>query len=321
MPASTLKNHPLIIDCDTGRDDALSIWIALALQHDLAAVVASYGNTSLDNVCENCVRVLALTGRADIPVWRGENAPTVNHSGIAGVIAPKQQASGNGLCNLELPVSTQNAVAMDAAGRAAALRRIADEKGAVDYIILGPATNFATMLVALGNDAPKAIARVTMMGGKMGALWDCMPGADFNLACDPFAVKTMLEGAARHHIPVRFVPMNVTWPVMLDLSQLESLGAQNIIAQTAKDLMIAHTRHFAPEPVFRFHDPCVIMALSHEGAFRYTHIDIVGHEGTADFGRLIEHPQGAPAALFEADESLRAKLLDGILALLSINRA
>ncbi len=316
MPA-----NPLIIDCDTGRDDALSIWIALALKYDLAAVVASYGNTILDNVCENCSRVLALAGRADIPVWRGENMPSAGHSGVASVIAPKQQVSGNGLCNLELPASSQAAKAMNATERADALRRIAREKGAVDYIILGPATNFAATLAVLGDDAPAVIARVTMMGGKMDALWDDMPGADFNLACDPFAVKAMLAGAARANIPVRFVPMNVTWPIMLDMPQLEELSAQDAIGQTAKDLMIAHARHFAPEPVFRFHDPCVIMALSHEAHFRQTKMRIMDEDGAADFGRLLEDNTGAPAALFEADEALRAQLLSGILNLLSMKQA
>lgn len=315
-----MSPSPLIIDCDTGRDDALSIWMALAFKYDLAAVVASYGNTSLDNVCENGSRVLALAGRADIPVWRGESAPSADHSGVASVITPKQQLSGNGLCNLELPLSSKVAITMNAAERTDAVRRMAREKGAVDYIILGPATNFAGMLAALGDDAPQVIKRVTMMGGKMDALWDDMPGADFNLACDPFAVKALLEGAARYNIPVRFVPMNVTWPIVLDMPQLEALSAQGAVGQTAKDLMIAHARHFAPEPVFRFHDPCVIMALSHEDSFRQTKMRIMDKDGGADFGRLIEDQQGMQAALFEADEALRAQLLSEILALLSIDR-
>ncbi len=316
-----MSANPLIIDCDTGRDDALSIWIALALKYDLAAIVASYGNTSLDNVCENCSRVLALAGRADIPVWRGETAPSADHSGVANVITPKQQVSGNGLCNLELPVSSQAAVAMNATERAEALRQIAREKGAVDYIILGPATKFANMLAALGDEAPQVIARVTMMGGKMDALWDDMPGADFNLACDPFAVNATLEGSARHNIPVRFVPMKGTWPIVMDLPQLEALRAQGAVAQIARDLMIAHARHFAPEPVFRFHDPCVIMALSHEGAFRQTKLRIATKDQSDSFGRLYEDAQGVAASLFEADEALRTQLLSGILALLSIQQA
>lgn len=315
-----MSANPLIIDCDTGRDDALSIWIALASGYDLAAVVASYGNTTLDNVCENCARVLALAGRTDIPVWRGENNPSADHSGIAGVIRPKQQVSGNGLCNLELPVSSQAAAAMNAAERAEALRLIAREKGAVDYIIIGPATNFAATLAALGDGAPQAVARVTMMGGKMDTLWDDMPGADFNLACDPFAVNAMLVGTARHNIPVRFVPMNVTWPIMLDMSQLDALSAQGAVGQTAKDLMIAHARHFAPEPVFRFHDPCVIMALSHEGSFRQTKARIVTEDSSTDFGRLMEDDQGVPVAVFEADEALRGQWLSEILNLLSIRQ-
>ena len=316
-----MPSNPLIIDCDTGRDDALSLWIALALKYDLAAVIASYGNTTLDNVCENCMRVLALAGRDDIPVWCGENIPSADHSAVVGIIQPRQQVSGNGLCNLELPASSQAALPMNATHRAEALRRMAREKGAADYIILGPATNFAATLTALGDDAPRAIRCVTMMGGKMDALWDEMPGADFNLACDPFAVNVMLQAAARHDITVRFVPMNVTWPIMLDMSQMQSLSAQGPVGQAAMNLMIAHARHFAPEPVFRFHDPCAILALSHEARFRQTKMRIVTTDPSADFGRLLEDTQGAPAAIFEADETLRAQLLSEILNLLSIRQA
>lgn len=315
-----MPQSPLVIDCDTGRDDALSIWMALALKRDLAAVIASYGNTTLDNVCENCVRVLALAGREDIPVWCGEDSPSTNHHGVAAVIQPRQQVSGNGLCNLELPASSQVALPMNATQRAEALRLIARGKGAVDYIILGPVTNFAATLAMLGDEASKVIVRVTIMGGKMDALWDAMPGADFNLACDPFVVNATLEGAAYHGIPVRFVPMNVTWPIVLDISQLEALSTQTAIGRTAKDLMIAHARYFATEPVFRFHDPCVIVALSHETHFRHTKVRVVAAESSTDFGRLIEDQQGAPAALFEADEALRTQLLSEILYLLSMRQ-
>lgn len=312
---------PLIIDCDTGRDDALSIWLALALRHDLAAVVASYGNTNLDNVCENCARVLALAGHADIPVWRGESGPLAAHSGEAGIIAPKQLAAGNGLCNLELPVSSSAPVPMNADQRAEALRRIAREKGAIDYVILGPATNFAATYKALGDDATAVIRRVTMWGGKLGALWDETPGPDFNFGCDPFAVSLLLEAASRHKIPVRFIPMNFTWPIVMPLPELEALRAHSAVGRIARDLMIAHARHFAPEPVFRFHDPCVIMALSHEAHFRKARVVLESKDRQPDFGRLSEHGQGTPVAIFEGDAALHAKLMAEILALLSLKRA
>ncbi|QQG35837.1 MAG: nucleoside hydrolase [Micavibrio aeruginosavorus] len=311
---------PVIIDCDTGRDDALSIWLALALGFDVQAVVASYGNTTLENVCENSARVLALAGRSDIPVWQGESHPSCLHRGIEEILLPKQEGAGNGLCNLELPRSGRQVEKLGACERAAELARISERRGPVDYVILGPATNFAATCAALGEKAPHVISRVTMMGGKLSTLWDEMPGADFNLACDPFAVQELLRQGYRHGFPVRFVPMNVTWPIVLDMDELLLLKAVSVIAQTAKDLMIVHARHFAPEPVFRFHDPCVILSLTHDQYFKTYRGQVNCDEIHSDWARLQECHEGLPFCIFEADSGFRALLLNEILERLQIKR-
>lgn len=315
-----MDHNPIIIDCDTGRDDALSLWIALALGMDLTAVVASYGNTTLENVIENCARVLTLAGREDIPLWQGESQPSQNHTAVKAVLLPKQEVSGNGLCNLDLPLSKCHAHILNADQRAECLRQMVLSKGPVDYVILGPATNFAAVGAVLGKDASKIIASVTMMGGKLEPLWSDMPGADFNLVCDPFAVQSLLEQGQLHGFPVRFVPMNVTWPVVLDMKELESLSASSLIGHTAKDLMIAHARYFAPEPVFRFHDPCVILSLRKNENFRTAKLSVNCDESSQDFGRLMEMESGYAGAVFEATEELRAAFLMEILAQLSIKR-
>ncbi|HEY0901169.1 MAG TPA: nucleoside hydrolase [Micavibrio sp.] len=313
-----MPGHPLIIDCDTGRDDALSIWVALALGLDVAAVLASYGNTTLNHVCDNCLRVLSAAGRADIPVWRGENMPRQHHPAIDTILLPKQAMSGNGLCNLELPHSKAAAQPMSAPARAQALRSLAAQSGPIDYIILGPATNFATTYQALGAEASQIIKRVTMWGGKPDPLWHQMPGPDFNFGCDPHAVDVLLE-AAQNGVSVRFIPMNVTWPMQMTLPQLQALKAQGPVAAIARDLMIAHAQHFAPDQLFRFHDPCVIMSLLHEDYFKGARVRIITDETSADFGRLIAADDGAPVALFEADDDVRADMMAGILKLLDLS--
>ena len=315
-----MSQHPLMIDCDTGRDDALSIWVALALGCDLAAVVASYGNTVLDNVCENCLRVLHVAGRSDIPVWRGDNMPLADHPCIESIILPKQEMSGNGLCNLVLPGSPAAAMPRDAQARAEGIRALAAEKGPVDYIILGPATNFAATIQMLGSDVAKVIRRVTMWGGKLDPLWESMPGPDFNFGCDPMAVKVLLDAASQYGLPVRFMPMDVTWLIEMNLAQLQTLKAsEDTIAQTARALMIAHAQNFAPDNLFRFHDPCVIMSLLHEDQFKPVKAAIETDTSHADFGRLRMSEDGAPVFLFDADAELRADMKAGILKLLNLS--
>ena len=62
----------LIIDCDPGVDDAIALVLALASPElDLAAVTTIAGNRPLDIVTANACGLMALAGRADVPVHAG----------------------------------------------------------------------------------------------------------------------------------------------------------------------------------------------------------------------------------------------------------
>ena len=57
----------IIIDCDAGTDDAGAIMMALAYQHvEVVAVTCVFGNTEVENVVNNVLRVLKLCGRLDV---------------------------------------------------------------------------------------------------------------------------------------------------------------------------------------------------------------------------------------------------------------
>ncbi|SUP52490.1 Pyrimidine-specific ribonucleoside hydrolase rihA [Weissella viridescens] len=62
----------MILDLDTGVDDALAIAYALATPDaDLIGIAASYGNTLVDTAAENSLKLLELLGATDVPVYRG----------------------------------------------------------------------------------------------------------------------------------------------------------------------------------------------------------------------------------------------------------
>lgn len=64
--------RPIIIDCDPGVDDALAIILALkSSELDLKAVCTVSGNGDIDNTTQNGLKILALCGREDIPLYRG----------------------------------------------------------------------------------------------------------------------------------------------------------------------------------------------------------------------------------------------------------
>jgi len=302
----------LIIDCDTGRDDALAIWLALALRLPLKAVVGAYGNTTPDNVIHNSMGVLALAGRADIPVIRGATAPLKPHHYIDTILLPKQAGAGNGLCNLTLPYDDA-LTPHDASTDTLASRVLAAAEGQkIDYVITGNATSFAHICKALGDDAKKHINSVTMWGGKLDALWATMPGPDFNFGCDPYAVQAILDSG----IPARFMPMDTTWQIVMTLAELEVLVPTTPVADFAKELMIAHCKHFAPEPLFRFHDPSVIYALTDEAPFKNTSWRIGTDAAHPDFGRPINDPTGTPVQIYMPDATHRAAMMNSILTTL-----
>lgn len=66
----------VILDCDTGTDDAVAIMLAAARPElDLVAVTAVWGNHAVEHTADNSRRTLDLIGRTDIPVHAGRDAP------------------------------------------------------------------------------------------------------------------------------------------------------------------------------------------------------------------------------------------------------
>lgn len=65
----------VILDVDTGSDDAIAILSALAAPElDVVAICTVAGNKPIEMTTENTLRVLDLFG-ADVPVYRGCKEP------------------------------------------------------------------------------------------------------------------------------------------------------------------------------------------------------------------------------------------------------
>lgn len=57
----------LLIDVDCGVDDAQAIMIALAaLNVEVLGITCVYGNTVVENVCKNVLRVLQVCDRLEV---------------------------------------------------------------------------------------------------------------------------------------------------------------------------------------------------------------------------------------------------------------
>ena len=261
MPA---QRTPLIIDVDTGIDDAFGLIYACASPHArLVGVSTVAGNVDLTRATRNTRAVLALVRRADIPVWPGCASPILHAPADASVV---HGATGLGWAVLPDPPredAAPNAID-EIVAHAHAL------KGELVLVATGPLTNIAAALMR-EPALPRLVARLVLMGGAYREAGNVTPAAEFNIWHDPEAARMVFrafgaEGAA----PLVAVGLDVTRKALLLPADLAALaercaglaGAPALLrflddaARYYFDLM----EKWYGARVFTMHDPLAIAA-------------------------------------------------------------
>lgn len=215
-----MAKRKMILDLDTGVDDALAIAYALAdPEVDLIGIVSSYGNNLLDVCAENSLKLLELLGHTDIPVFKGlPHSCTTDHFDVMQV--SKDIHGDNGIGDVELPAPS----------------RALEEQSGVDFYIeaahkygkdliiipTGPMTNLAA---ALKKDPEIAnlIGNVTFMGGALTVEGNVTPVAEANINQDPKAADEVMKS----NLPLTMVGLDVTLRTLLtknETKQWRELG-------------------------------------------------------------------------------------------------
>lgn len=171
---------PLIIDTDTGVDDAIAILMALASPgHEVAAITAVNGNVALESVVRNVGIVLDAAGAGPIPYFRGADRPLLSEWHRAESVHGK-----DGLGDAGFTPSTRRPEPEDAV---AALLRLARQRpGTYTLVTLGPLTNIA-LAAAMDGDFLRRFHRIVVMGGAVRGRGNVTAAAEFNVYADPEA--------------------------------------------------------------------------------------------------------------------------------------
>ena len=200
---------PLIIDVDTGIDDAFGLLYALAQPSvRLIGVASVAGNVDLAKATRNTRAVLALGGRTDIPVWPGCAAPLLRAPEDASVI---HGATGLGYAVLpEPPGDPSPTHAIDAI--LAAAREHASE---LVLVATGPLTNIAAALLR-DPALPRRLKRFVLMGGAFREPGNVTPAAEFNIWHDPEAARIVFRAfGTKGAAPLVAVGLDVTRKTLL----------------------------------------------------------------------------------------------------------
>lgn len=195
----------VVLDCDTGIDDAMAIiYAALHEDIDLVGVGAVWGNVAVGHAAANSLDALEMAGASGVPVAVGAAGPV---DGTAPVFAPHVHgASGRGPLPAAAPVGQPIA---DHAARQI-VRVVREHPGEVMIVAVGPLTNVALAL-ALEPALPSLARGITVMGGAAAAPGNVTPAAEANIWCDPVAAHAVF--AAEWHLTL--VPLDVTMRVLL----------------------------------------------------------------------------------------------------------
>lgn len=200
----------VILDVDTGSDDAIAILAALASPElEVVAICTVAGNKSLEMTTENTLRVLDLYG-ADIPVYRGCKEPLAKQLFPARFeSSPRKSLIVDGKelqiheDHLPLPPSKRTVEAMSAVEFY--LKEVSKFSEPVTLIAVGPLTNLGVALTI--DDAAFAanLSEIIIMGGGV-RMTNYSPSAEFNIWGDPEAAQKVLNGA----VPSTWIPLDAT---------------------------------------------------------------------------------------------------------------
>jgi pyrimidine-specific ribonucleoside hydrolase len=231
---------PVILDVDTGVDDAFAV--LLAARHpglELRAVTCVAGNVDVDGVVRNTLTVLDAAGRSDVPVGRGAERPLLDPA------RPARHVHGeDGMGDLGLPVPDRQADPRHAVELLRdVLLRAATEKRPVTLVPLAPMTNIA-LLLRTYPEAAAGIGRIVFMGGA-ALVGNATAAAEFNIYHDPESAAVVLDAAAERQIPVTMYGLDVFYELKVTEAAIEELGSSpSASAQLAGRLLTFQLKRF-----------------------------------------------------------------------------
>jgi inosine-uridine nucleoside N-ribohydrolase len=309
--------NKLILDVDTGEDDAIAIALAIRNNLPLTHIVTSYGNTTLESATKNTANILHLANATSVQVVKGSKKPLNNHPFETSTAMAGDFVGKNGICGLELEPNSTISVQEPVEGSFEVyIERVLKKNKKSDYIVTGPQTNLARICQYLGKDIGNYIDRVYVMGAAVHATGNSGPKdengaqkAEFNIYCDPHAADVVLHSGLRLHY--------VTWDACKDITipydTVQQFQSTTTVGNFAVTLMkkflesygIDHGRNF------ELCDPMTILAYMGYGEFEDISISI--NTDKSQYGAVEEDDQGISVKQYRISETDKEKAIATLL--------
>ncbi|GGF54008.1 nucleoside hydrolase [Marmoricola endophyticus] len=220
MSTESVPAVPVVLDVDTGIDDALAILYASHEPRlDLRAVSAVVGNVPVEQAAANSLAVLAAEARVDVPVVRGAGRTL---AGSGARVGPTNHGT-DGLGGVPVTPAQRPA-------EASAPVEVLASAGPASLVACAPLTNVAAML------GHPHVERLVMVGGELVVEGE----PEFNVGHDPRATAAALA----REVPTTIYAIDVFETVAVPAPLVEALrGARAPSACLAGELLAVRRAH------------------------------------------------------------------------------
>ncbi|MDO4928474.1 MAG: nucleoside hydrolase [Corynebacterium sp.] len=184
-----MANKKIILDLDTGIDDALALAYALGSPEcELIGITATYGNVLVETGVRNDLALLQLFGHPEVPVYPGRPHALQRENFAVQEISAFIHGK-NGIGEVEIPDAKTEPQRISAVEfLIESVNRYGD-----DLVIVptGAMTNIAAAIQESGDFA--ANAHIVFMGGALTVPGNVTPWSEANISQDPEAADIMLR--------------------------------------------------------------------------------------------------------------------------------
>lgn len=195
---------PVILDVDTGIDDALAIAYALnSPQIELIGLTTCFGNGSIENTTRNTLVVLEQLGKS-VPVYTGADKPLIRPPKNFPTHVHGEDGLGN---------RVEKAPVMKAESEGAVdfiLNQVKQRPHQITIIAVGPLTNLE-LSVQKEPEIVSLVKEVVIMGGAVFVKGNVTPYSEANVYADPHAAECVFSSG----LPVTVVGLDVTMKTLL----------------------------------------------------------------------------------------------------------
>ena len=271
----------LVLDLDTGIDDAIALSIAAKDESiNLLGVTCTYGNVTVDESAYNTLSLLSLLDRSNVPVYKGRDRALLSSSPYIPHEAGRKIHGPKGSGDITLKESKRSIEKINAIDYLSSLMMKRDD---FTIITTGPMTNLASVLSSYPTLSSWK-GKVIFMGGALTVRGNVNHFAEANIFKDPEAAKIVVESG----LDVTMIGLDVTERTRLYRTNAEKWKERGSeIGETLGSMLDYYIDNTLGMDETYVHDPSAVIASLHPEYYSFLPLPLTVETEGLDRGRVV----------------------------------